>query len=39
MPSPWNHSRRNCFAAPSGVFVHSMVIRSLLVSCELQYRL
>ncbi|KAH7728566.1 hypothetical protein AAVH_03877 [Aphelenchoides avenae] len=34
MPSPWNHSRRNCFAAPSGVLVHSMVMRSLLVSSE-----
>uniref|UniRef100_A0A915A5I2 Uncharacterized protein n=1 Tax=Parascaris univalens TaxID=6257 RepID=A0A915A5I2_PARUN len=32
IPSPWNHSRRNCFAAPSGVFVHSIVIRSLLRS-------
>ncbi len=34
IPSPWNHSRRNCLAAPSGVLVHSMVIRSLLVSCQ-----
>ncbi|KAF8360894.1 hypothetical protein PRIPAC_89378 [Pristionchus pacificus] len=32
IPSPWNHSRRNCLAAPSGVLVHSMVTRSLLVS-------
>ena len=32
MPSPWNHSRRNCLAAPSGVFVHSIVMRSLFVS-------
>lgn len=29
IPSPWNHSRRNCFAAPSGVLVHSTVMRSL----------
>ena len=34
IPSPWNHSRRNCLAAPSGVLVHSTVIRSLLVSCK-----
>src|ERR1700722_19746087 len=32
MPSAWNHSRRNCFAAPSGAFVHSNVMRSLFVS-------
>uniref|UniRef100_A0A914M2H0 Uncharacterized protein n=1 Tax=Meloidogyne incognita TaxID=6306 RepID=A0A914M2H0_MELIC len=32
IPSPWNHSRRNCLAAPSGVLVHSTVTRSLLVA-------
>ena len=32
IPSPWNHSRRNCLAAPSGVLVHSTVTRSLLVT-------
>ena len=34
IPSPWNHSRRNCLAAPSGVLVHSTVTRSLLVWSE-----